>query len=140
MNIQTLLVLLLPASMPLAPSPPKPDNAAPVAEVTVVATWTPWYYIGTFGNSRVEISFLQTYCSDGMLAGYSYYRTKTTGSTPKGWVRFNFDYLNCAGEHQAEGVSVNLAEVGIDADPGRWFLGYDVTTTYIPGSVQYDQY
>lgn len=105
-----------------------------------VATWTDWYRVAGAGNSNVYISFKQSYCTDGMLAGYSYYRTRTDGSTPKGWLRFRFEYYDCSGDLNTEGVIVDLSQNGVDDDPGRWFMGHDVKSTFIPSTVDYQQY
>lgn len=99
-------------------------------------TWSQWYGV----SNGVYVSYKLSHCVNGMLSGYSFYRTNTTIAGVKGWLRFRYEYRDCSGDIQSEGVDVDLSKVGVDDNMGQWFMGNQVTKTYIGGSIDVDIY
>ncbi len=134
------------ALLAMRPSVPMPPAAcaAPVACTPTGScaatddsgTWSQWYGV----SNGVYVSFKLSHCENGMLSGYSFYRTNTTIGGVKGWLRFRYEFRDCEGDIRSEGVSVDLSKVGVDDNMGQWFMGNQVTKTYIGGSIDVDLY
>ena len=100
------------------------------------AAWTDWISVG----SGIYVSYKVSHCYEGMLSGYSFYRTNNTNTGQRGSVYFEYRYSACSGETQTSNSFVDLAKTGVDESRGMWFMGYRMIDYVVSGSVKVQHY
>ncbi|MBK8611716.1 MAG: hypothetical protein IPL84_17720 [Chitinophagaceae bacterium] len=105
---------------------------------TPLNVWTSWYKVADVGNGAVYISFKLFGCSGPYVIGYPKYRIQNTCTNiPICRLSFKFEWADCGGVKYLETISgLALNSAYIDEDPGLWFLGKNVTQSYVPSSVK----
>lgn len=99
--------------------------------------WTAWYKVADVGNGAMYVSYKISTCGSNGLNGYSFYRVKNTCTNlPKCTLNFQYEYKDCSGKLNSGAVYANkLDHEYIDEKQGYWFLGYQITKSFVSGSV-----
>lgn len=99
--------------------------------------WSSWSKVANVGNGAVYISFYLNGCSGGYVIGYPKYRIQNTCTNGGNcFLSFKFEYADCAGVRHLEYVSsLALNSSYIMQNSGMWFLGKNITQSFVPSTV-----